>query len=130
MYTLISTCISVCYLTVNLEPSGLLQLCPGSNISFVCTSNQTDILVWQSFEKGYSDGDSLFFTPNSPVDMVERIIGSFAVVLISASPLISTATLTNKFNLQQNGTNLTCSNDTSPSPTEGTYAVLVLKGRF
>ena len=116
--------------TVNLEPSGVLQLCPGSDITFVCTNNQTIFLVWRSFEQNYSDGDPYLFTYGSQVDMVEFFIGSFAVVLISASPLISTATLTKNFGLQLNGTNLTCSSTTStnPSPSERDYAVLILKG--
>ena len=117
---------------VNLEPSGVLQLCPGRNITFICTNNQPTFLVWRSFEQlqDYSDDDYQFFNHNSPLDMVEHVIGSFAVVLISTSPLTSTATLTKNFGLQLNGTNLTCSSTTStnPSPSQGDYAVLILKG--
>ena len=116
--------------TVNLEPSGLLQLCPGSNITFVCTNNQTTVLAWRSFEQDYPDGDSYFFNDGNPVDMVERFSGSFMVVLLSTSPLISTATLTNNFGPQLNGTNLTCSSTTYTNilPSEAEYAVLTLKG--
>ena len=51
-------------------------------------------------------------------------------MLISTSPLISTATLTNYFGSQSNGTNLTCSSTTSSAlpPTKTEYAVLMLKG--
>ena len=116
--------------TVNLEPSGVLQLCPGSNIMFVCTNNQTGVIAWRSFEQDYPDGDPYFFSDFSPVDMAEHFSGSFAVVLISVSPLILTATLMNNFGLQQNGTNLTCSStiSTKPSPADRDYAVLILKG--
>ena len=116
--------------TVNLEPSGILQLCPASNITFVCTNNQTKVLAWRSFEQDYPGGDPYFFNDGSDVDMVERFSGSFAVVLISTSPLVSTATLTNNFGPQLNGTNLTCSSTTStnPMPSERDYALLILKG--
>ena len=116
--------------TVNLEPSGVLQLCPGSNITFVCTNNQTTFIVWRSFEQDYPDGHVYIFNQNGSVDMVEYFIGSFALVLISANPLVSTATLTKNFGLQLNGTNLTCSSTTSknPSPSKGDYAALILKG--
>ena len=116
--------------TVNLEPSGVLQLCPGSNITFVCTNNQTIFLVWRSFEQGHPEGDPYFFNTGSEVDMVEHFSGSFAVVLISTNPLISTATLTKNFGLQLNGANLTCFSTTStnPSPSDWDYAVLTLKG--
>ena len=51
-------------------------------------------------------------------------------MLISGSPLISTATLTNNFGPQLNGTNLTCSSTTSKQvqPEERDYAVLILEG--
>ena len=117
--------------TVNLEPHGVLQLCPGSNITFVCTNNQTNFIVWRSFEQDSPDGDSfIFFNQVSTIDMVQLLSGSFAVVLISASPLVSTATLTKNFGPQLNGTNLTCSSTTStnPSPSNGDYALLILKG--
>ena len=116
--------------TVNLEPSGVLQLCPGSSITFVCTNDQTGVLAWRSFEQDYPDGDPYFFNDGNAVNMVERFSGSFTVVLISTSPLISTATLTNNFGPQLNGTNLTCSSTTSisHSPSQSDYAVLILKG--
>ena len=117
--------------TMNLEPSGVLLLCPGSNITFVCTNNQTSVLAWRSFEQDHPNGDPYFFNDDSPVDMVERFSGSFTVVLLSASPLISTATLMNgSFGLQLNGTNLTCSSTTYKNtlPSETNYAVLILKG--
>ena len=118
--------------TVNLEPHGVLHLCPGSNITFVCTTNQMNFIVWRSFqlEQDYPDGNPCFFNPFSEVDMVKCYSGSFAVVLISASPLISTATLKNNLGSQLNGTNLTCSSTTStiPSPSNGYYALLILKG--
>ena len=122
--------ISICIATVILEPSGVLELCPGSNITFVCINNQTSVLAWRSFEQDYPNGDPYFFSQNNPVDMAERFSGSFAVVLLSAIPLVSTATLTNNFGPQLNGTNLTCSSTTStkPSPSERDYAVLTLKG--
>ena len=116
--------------TVNLEPSGVLQLCPGSNITFVCTNNQTGVLAWRSFEQDYPEGHPYFFNQGSEVDMVERVSRSFAVVSLSASPLISTATLRNNFGLQLKGTNLTCSSTTKmkPPPSKLEYAVLILKG--
>ena len=116
--------------TVNLEPSGVLQLCPGSNIKFICTISQTTILAWRSFEQDYPDGDPYFFNNGSDLDMVERFSGSFTVLLTSTSPLVSTATLTNNFGLHLNGTNLTCSSTTSikTSPSQSDYAVLTLKG--
>ena len=115
---------------VNLEPSGELQLCPESNITFVCTNNQTNVLAWRFFEQGYPEGEPQFFNNASPVDMMEHVSGRFAFVLLSASPLISTATLTNNFGPQLNGTNLTCSSTTSSKlPLAQTeYAVLILKG--
>ena len=115
--------------TVNLEPSGVLQLCAGSNITLVCTNDQTRVLAWRSFEHDYPDGDPYFFNDGSPLD-IARSSGSFAVVLVSASPLISTATLTNNFGPQLNGTNLTCSSTTYSTlpPAETEYAVLILKG--
>ena len=115
---------------VNLEPSGLLQLCPGSNIAFVCTNNHTSVLAWRSFEQDHPDGDPYFFNDGSDVDMMERSSGSFTVVLLSTSPLVSTATLTNNFSLQKNGTNLTCSSTTSTKtlPSQRDYAVLIHKG--
>ena len=116
---------------MNLEPSGVLKLCPGRNIKFVCIS-QSKVLAWRSFEQDYPDGDPYFFNDGSDVDMVERSSGSFTVVLISANPLLSTATLTNNFGLHLNGTNLTCSSTTatkpSPSQPQRDYAVLTLKG--
>ena len=116
--------------TVKLEPSGVLKLCPGSNITFVCTNTHTAVLAWRSFEQDYPDGDPYFFNDGSAVDMVERFSGSFTIVLISTSPLTSTATLTNNFGSQLNGTNLTCSSTTSttPSPSERDCAILTLKG--
>ena len=116
--------------TVNLEPSGILQICPGSNIAFICTNNETSVLGWRSFEQDYPDGDPYFFSDGSDVDMMERFSGSFTVVLVSTSPLVSTATLTNNFSLQKNGTNLTCSSTTSTksSPSQRDYAVLIMKG--
>ena len=97
----------------------------------VCTNNQTDLLAWRSFEQDYPDGEKHFFTDKSKIDMKTHFSGSFAVVLISASPLISTATLTKNFDLQLNGTNLTCSSTTSTilPPTKTEYAVLILKGK-
>ena len=89
---------------VNLEPSGVLQQCPGSNVTFVCINNQMNVFVWRSFDQDYPHGDAYFFNPGSPVDMVEHFIGSFAVVLLSVSPLVSTATLSN-FDLQQKRNN-------------------------
>ena len=119
--------LSIMLTVVNLEPSVVLQLCPGSNITFVCTNNQTKVLAWRSFEQDYPEGDPYFFNHGTEVDMVERSSGSFAVVLISASPLVSTATLTNEFGFQLNAVNLTCSSTTSvnTSPSERDYAVLV-----
>ena len=116
--------------TVNLEPSGVLQLCPGSNITFVCTNNVTSVLAWRSFEQDYPDGDPYFFSDGSEVDMAACCSGSFTVVLLSVNPLVSTATLTNNFGLQLNGTNLTCSSTTYKNtlPSETEYAVLILKG--
>ena len=116
--------------TVNLEPSGVLQLCPGSNAVFVCTNNQTSVLAWRSFEQGYPQGDPYFFSNSDSIDMIKRSSGSFTVVLISTSPLTSTATLTSNFGLQINGTNLTCSSTILPeeSPPQREYAVLILKG--
>ena len=116
--------------TVNLVPSGVLQLCPGSNITFVCTNNQTSVLAWRSFEQDDSEDQPRFFNNFNKIDMMEYSIGSFAVVLTSASPLVSTATLTNNFGLQLNGTSLTCSSTTStkPLPSETEYTVLTLKG--
>ena len=116
--------------TVNLEPSGVFKLCPGSNIKFACTS-KSSVLAWRSFEpNGDPSGDPYFFNDGSDVDMAERSTGSFAVVLISTSPLLSTATLKNNFGLHLNGTNLTCSSTTSTtlSPSERGYALLILKG--
>ena len=116
--------------TVNMEPSGVMQLCPDSNFTFVCTNNQTGLLAWRSFEQDYPEGEKHFFTNKSKIDMKTHFSGSFAVVLISASPLVSTATLTKNFDLQLNGTNLTCSSSTYTKlpPTETEYAVLILKG--
>ena len=116
---------------VNLKPSGVLKLCPGSNVAFVCTNNQTSVLAWRSFEQDHPDGQPYFFNYGSEVDMMERSSGSFTVVLLSVIPLVSTATLTNNFGLQHNGTNLTCSSTTSTntSPLQRDYAVLILKGR-
>ena len=113
-----------------LEPSGVLELSPGIKITFVCTNNQTIVLAWRSFEQDHPTGDPYFFNDGSVVDMVERFSGSFTVVLLSASPLVSAATLTNNFGPQQNGTNLTCSSTTSskPSLAQVEYAVLILKG--
>ena len=118
--------------TVNLVPSGVLQLCPGSSITFVCTNNQTTVLTWRSFEQDYPNGATHIFCSVSKMGMMEHFIGSFAVVLISVSPLISTATLTKNFYLQLNGTNLTCSStaSTMPLPSETKYAVLILKGTW
>ena len=117
---------------MNLEPSGVLQLCPGSSITFVCTNNQTTVLAWRSFEQDYPEGDPHFFNQDSELDMKEQFSGSFAVMLVSASPLISKATLTNKFGLQLNGTNLTCSSTAKikPPPSKTEYAVLILKGNY
>ena len=115
---------------VMLEPSGVLKLCPGSNVTFVCTNNQTPILAWRAFEQDYPEGEPHFFSNVSKIDMMKYFSGSFTVVLISVSPLISTATLTNNFDFQLNGTNLTCSSTTSSIrfPEKVEYAVLVLKG--
>ena len=116
--------------TVNLEPSGVLQLCPGSNITFVCTNTQTTALAWRSLEQDYPEGEPQFFNNISKIDMMEHLSGSFAVVLLSANPLISTATLTKNFDLHLNGTNLTCSSSTYSTlpPAETEYAALILKG--
>ena len=61
---------------------------------------------------------------------MEQFSGSFTVMLVSVSQLISTATLKNNFGLQQNRTNLTCSSTTStnPMPADVEYAILILKG--
>ena len=116
--------------TVILEPSGILQLCSGGNITFVCTNNVTAVLTWRSFEQDYPEGDPEYFKPDSVIDMMGEFSGSFMVVLVSASPLISTASLTKNFGPQLNGTNLTCSSTTFSTlpPTETEYAVLILKG--
>ena len=118
-------------LTVNLEPSGVLQLCSGGNITFVCTNNvnQSELLAWRAVDENHPDGDPYFFTNTDEVD-IERFSGGFTLLLKSRSPLVSTATLTNIFSPQQNGTNLTCSSTTAsrPSPSKADYAVLILKG--
>ena len=118
--------------TVNLEPSGVLKLCPGSNIEFVCTNTQTGVLAWRSFEQDDSNGDPYFFNSDSPVGWMELFSGSFEVVLISTSPLTSTATLTENFSSKLNGTNLTCSSTTllNTLPSERDYAILTLKGTW
>ena len=115
--------------TENLEPSGVLQICPGSSITFVCTNNQTNFLVWRSFKQDYPDGNLFIFNIGSQVDM-QYLSGSFTLVLISVSPLVSTATLKENFGFQLNGTNLICSSTTStnPLPSEGDYAILIVKG--
>ena len=116
--------------TVNLEPSGVLKLCPGSNIKFVCTNTQSSVLAWRSFEQDHPKGDPYFFNDGTNIDMVERFSGSFTVVLISTSPLTSTASLTNNLSPQVNGTNLTCSStaSTDASPSQRNYAILITKG--
>ena len=60
--------ISVYIATVILEPSGVMELCPGSNITFVCTNNQTAVLAWRCFEQDYPEGDKFFFKHGSPLD--------------------------------------------------------------
>ena len=114
---------------VNLEPSGVLQLCSGGNITFVCTNNQSSLLVWRGFSQNDHKGNPYYFTNTSTLDL-ERFIGNFTLLLKSTSPMVSTATLTNSFGPQQNGINLSCSETTSsnPSPSQGDYAVLTLKG--
>ena len=117
--------------TVNLEPSGVLQLCPGSNITFVCTNNQSAVIAWSAYDENYDpDGDPCFFSVQSKIGMTGCTSGNFTILLISTSPLVSTATLKNKFDPQQNGTILVCSNTLSsnPSPSQMENAVLTLKG--
>ena len=117
---------------VNLEPFGVLQLCPGSNITFVCTmdTNQSHILYWQAFDQDNTNGDSYVYFIFSTVDMNQQSIGSFMLLLKSTSPLVSTATLTNGFNLDQNGTILVCAstNNSMSSPSQMKEAKLILNG--
>ena len=117
--------------TVNLKPSGVLQLCPGSNVMLVCTNNQSSVLAWRAFdENNHPEGDPCFFSDQSKIDMIECTSGSFTILLISTSPLVSTATLKNKFDPQQNGTILVCSSTVSPnpSPSQMENAILTIKG--
>ena len=113
-----------------LEPSGVLQLCPGSNITFVCTvdNNQSNVLKWQAFDQDHPNGDSHFYTTfNTGVNMNQQFIGIFTLLLKSMSPLVSTATLTNGFNLEQNGTVIVCASTLSlPSPSEMREAELIM----
>lgn len=117
---------------VNLEPSGILQLCPGSNITFSCTNNQSAVIAWRAFDENHPDGNPIFFSTFSVVDMRQLVSGIFTVTLQSLSPLVLTATLTNSFNPQQNGTLLFCSNTVSstPSPSQMEIATLLLRGNF
>ena len=113
-----------------MEPSGLLRLCPGANITFVCTSDPSStLLTWRAYDQNHENGDSYFFYTNSALD-TEQTSGIFTLLLNSNNPLMSTATLTNNFDPQLNGTNLTCANTTSttPSPSQGDFALMILSG--
>ena len=120
-------------LEANLEPSGILQLCPGAaNITFVCTNDDpsSDMLTWRVYDQNHVNGFLYVFASSSALH-TEQSEGIFTVVLNSKNPLMSTATLTNNnFDPQQNGTNLACANTTSstPSPSQGDFAFLILKG--
>ena len=116
-------------LAVNLEPSDVLELCPGSSMTFTCTNNDSSLLEWQVFNKTHPNGEAFVFTPSSTLNR-EVSKGIFSVRLISRNPLVSTATLTTSFNPQQNGTNLTCASTVSlnPSSQDIDYAVLLIEG--
>ena len=116
---------------VNLEPSGLVQLCPGSNITFVCRVSQSDILTWENHVQGHPDEEQQILSTGTDVD-VEFDSGRFTILLKSTSPLVSTATLKNSFNSQQNGTILVCTSTLNPvpPPSEMESAILALKGIF
>ena len=118
-------------LEANLEPSGILQLCPGAaNISFVCGNDDpsSNLLTWRAYDQNHDNGGLHVFRPSSALD-TEQSSGIFTVVLNSKYPLMSTATLTNNFDSQQNGTNLTCGDTTStPSTSQGDFAFLILRG--
>lgn len=118
--------------TVKLQPSsGTLELCPGSPVTLVCTINvmQASVLYWRVTENNNPIWKSKYFTNASNTD-VEYTIGSFTVTLVSRNPLISTATLTNKFDYQHNGTEVTCKSTLSPTPSPASVAsaVITLKG--
>ena len=120
--------------SVNLEPSGTLKLCPGSSITFVCTiiQSQSPFIVWRVIDENHPKGDLHFFTKTDNVSTTERFVGNFSIALISTSPLVSTATLTDGFNLEQNETMLACSDTLSlnQSPSQVENATLILKGTF
>ena len=114
---------------VNLEPSGLVQLCPGSNITFVCSPSHSTIITWHNYVQGHPDRNSLIVTAGFDVDL-EFDSGSFTILVKSTSPFVSTATLRKAFNSQQNETILVCSIALNfvPTPSEMENATLTLKG--
>lgn len=118
--------------TVNLEPFGVLHLCPGSNITFTCTVSldQAELLSWRAFDENHPDVTPRFFHINDDPGLEYAYAEFFTLFLVSTSPLVSTATFTNGFGPQQNGTNLTCANTVSSnlSPSKGDYAFLTVKG--
>ena len=112
---------------VNLEPSGLLELCPGSNITFVCSTKQSPILVWKNYIQDHPDKHSHIYTAFSTG--LETDSGSFALLLKSKSPLVLTATLKNGFSSEQNRTILACASTVAdPTPSQTENATLVFKG--
>ena len=88
----------------------------------------SNVLIWQVYYQNHDNRDKHSFHKNSVLDM-EQSSSIFTVVLNSKNPLMSTATLTNNFDPQQKETNLTCaSTSAAPSPSQGEFAVLVLRG--
>ena len=122
------TCIDV-NSDVTMEPSGVLQLCPGSSVTFSCTNNQTQFIFWGISHNSLPDGPEL--NPFSSGDVgMPRFVKNFTFVLISTNPLVSTVTFTNKFNPQQNGTTLVCTGTLVANPSASLMddATLILKG--
>ena len=116
---------------VILEPTGLVRLCPGSSITFVCRVSQSNVIVWENYVQGHPDKNRKILTIQSAVG-VEFDSGSFTILLSSSLPFVSTATLKDGFNSQQNGTILACSNTvySVPLPSQIETATLTLRGIF
>ena len=123
-------------LTVDLEPLGELQLCPGdSDIAFVCTvGEESTVLSWRVTDSNHPKGVTRFFTSSSGIGTTYAVPNFMVTLLhVTSTPpaIVSTAFLIGSFDDEQNGTVLTCSNTLSfgSSEAEMASAILTRKGK-
>ena len=108
-----------------LEPSGIAQLCPGSNTSFVCTVEVANILNWRVNGIDSTNGYTKIYTRQTDPGFQDSV-GDYTVWLVSTDPFVSIATLANNSDFSLNGTTLYCTSTINAIPTDSEVASVTL----